>query len=127
MKTCFNFFLFIEKVSANGMEEHISTEARSHLKKMEDFYENQLQQKTEQSSQHNSQLISQLQQKTENISQLQQKLNLAEEQLKFYKDKFDALTPTVSQNQPPVPPPKSELGFRFFGGAKPKVASAPKS
>ena len=109
MKTCFYFFLFIEKVSANGMEEHILTEARSHLKTMEDFYENQLQQKTE------------------NISQLQQKLNLSEEQLKFYKDKFDALTTTVSQNQPPVPPPKSKLGFRFFGGAKPKVASAPKS
>ena len=123
MKTWFNFFLFIEKVSANGMEKHISTEARSHLKMMDDFYENQLQQQLQIISQHNSQL----QQKTNNISQIQQKLNSAEEQLKSYKDKFDALTTTVSQNQPPVPPPKSKLGFRFFGGAKPKVALAPKS
>ena len=123
MEIWFNFFLFVEKVSANGMEKHISSEARSHLKMMEDFYEIQLQQQLQIVLQHNSQL----QQKTNNISQLQQKLNSAEEQLKFYKDKFDALTTTVSQNQPSVTPPKSKLGFRFFGGAKPKVASAPKS
>ena len=83
------------------MENHISTEARSHLKMVEDFYENQMQQ---------------------NISQLQQKLNLAEEQLKSYEDKFGALNTTVPHNQPPIPFPEPNLG-----GAKPKVPSTPNS
>ena len=98
------FSLFVEKVSGNGMEKHISSEARSHLKMMEDFYENQLQQKTE------------------NISQLQHKFNLAEKQLKSYEDKFSALNTTVPQNQPPIPLPEPNLG-----GAKPKVPSTPNS
>ena len=85
------------------MEEHISSRARCHLKFMEDFYEKQLQKK----SQHNS--------------QLQHKLNLAEKQLKCYQDKFNALTTTVSQNQPPIPLPKPN-----FGGAKLKPESTTK-
>ena len=65
----------------------------------------------------------QLQQKSLHISQLQQKLNLAEEQLKSYKDKFGTLNTTVPHNSPfHRPHPKPSLG-----GAKPKIESTPKS
>ena len=85
----------------------------------------------QQNSQNNSQLISQLQKKSLHISQLQQKLNLAEEQLKSYKDKFGVLTTTVSHNQPLLPPPLPPFHRPRpkpnLGGAKPKVESTPKS
>ena len=102
---------FIEKVSGNGIEEHISSMARSHLKLVEDFHEYQMQQK----SQH--------------ISQLQQKLNSAEEQLKSYKDKFGASNTTVPQNQSSILPPpfRRSCAPSNLGGTKPRVASTPNS